>query len=433
MSGLVGSIIGSIIQSLIVIVYIKAILLPCKNKKIVNIKDIILFISLCISTTILYGGIYNAFNPIAFFIVIILGLVFIYKIKFSKSFLFAGMYMGLLFLSDLIVSFVFVWISNIETIRTNFSYITITNSLVGLLEIKLLYIDNFRKKIINIIQENSDKKCIELITFISLLILALSICVYILFENYFFSKTFLSGILGIIIFFILAIIFLKEKSEKNILTIKYDQLFEYVQTFEEWMDNENLNIHESKNQLASLRDMIKNNKKAVQYINNIIKDDFNLEGKNVQKLKNIPKGGLKGLLYYKITLAEKNNLLLYIDISSNVNEKLLKLNIEETKVLCRLVGIFFDNAIEAAKESKKRIISCEIYTNKENIIITIANTYIGKIELNKIFKNGYSTKGKNRGKGLYLVNKISKKYDAFDLDTRIINDYYIQKIIVKKI
>lgn len=431
MSSLVGSVIGSAIQSLTVLVYIKVILLD-ENKKIINRRDIILFMLLCVPTIILYNGNYSAINPINFFIFIILGLIFIYKFSFSKSFLFAGLYMGILFLSDLVISFVFVWVSSIKTIRTNFFYITITNSLVGLLDIIILYINNFKKKLISIIQYNSDKKCVELVAFISLLILELSICVYVLFENYFFSKTFLSGILGIVIFLILSIIFLKEKYDKNILTIKYDQLFEYVQTFEEWMDNENVNIHESKNQLAALRDMIKNNKKAVQYIDNIIKDELDLESKNIQKLRNIPKGGLKGLLYYKIIFSEKNNIVLYVDISDKVTNKLTKLTIEENKMLCRLVGIFFDNAIEAAKESEKRIISCEVYTNNKNIIITITNTYNGKLELDKISEKGYSTKGKNRGKGLYLANKIAKKSDVFFLDKRIINDFYIQKITIKK-
>ena len=78
------------------------------------------------------------------------------------------------------------------------------------------------------------------------------------------------------------------------------------------------------------------------------------------------------------------------------------------------------------------MISYEIYTNNENIIIIITNTYKGKIELDKINKNGYSTKGKNRGKGLYLANKIVKNSNVFFLENRIINDFYIQKITIKK-
>ena len=433
MSSLIGNVIGSIIQSLTVVLCAKSILLYNNRKKMLTINDLLFLIFLFVPISLICSSNYNVISPILFFTVIIFCLFFIYKISFLSLFLFSGIFMIILVLSDLIVSIIFVGFLSIQTIRTENFYIILTNLLVGLIEVGIFYINGFKNKIVDIILETAKHKSLELITFIILLIFALSIGIYILFENYYLNRTFIIGILGIVIFLILSIIFLKEKYDKNLLTIKYDQLFEYVQTFEEWMDNENVNIHESKNQLAALRAIIKNNKEAIQYIDNIIKDEIDLESKNIQKLRNIPKGGLKGLLYYKIIFSEKNNIVLYIDISNKVGDKLAKLNIEENKMLCRLVGIFFDNAIEAAKESEKRMISCEIYRNDKDIIITISNTYAGKLELNKVSEKGYSTKGKNRGNGLYLANKIAKKSDIFFLENRIINDFYIQKIIIKKI
>ena len=104
-----------------------------------------------------------------------------------------------------------------------------------------------------------------------------------LFKNFIFSNMFLIGIICVIIFICLWFIYFKEKYEKDVIINKYDQLFDCVKTFEEWMDNESINIHESKNQLATLREMIKNNKKAINYIDNIIKYNINLEDQNIQK------------------------------------------------------------------------------------------------------------------------------------------------------
>ena len=432
MSGLVGNLIGSLIQSATVLFCVKLALLYDKEKKLLTIKDIFFLIFLFIPISLIYSGNYNAISPIIFFTVIIFCLFFIYKFSLLTSFLFSGIFMVILVLSDLIVSLIFVGFLSIQTIRTEFFYIILTNLLVGLIEVGIFYIKWFRNKIVDIILETEKHKSLELITFIILLIFALSISIYILFENYYLNRTFIVGILGMLIFLMLSIIFLKEKYDKNKIISKYDHLFEYIQTFEEWMDNESINIHESKNQLASIREMVKSNKKAVNYIDNIIQNKINLESKNVRKLKNIPKGGLKGLLYYKIILAETSNITLFLDISDEVKSRFYKLNMEENKLLCRLIGIFFDNAIESAKDSEKKMISCEIYTNNENIIIIITNTYKGKIELDKINKNGYSTKGKNRGKGLYLANKIVKNSNVFFLENRIINDFYIQKITIKK-
>ena len=197
------------------------------------------------------------------------------------------------------------------------------------------------------------------------------------------------------------------------------------------MDNENINIHESKNQLATLREMVKKNKKALQYIDNIIKQRID-ESPNIEKLKYIPKGGLKGLLYYKISIAEKNGVQIFIDTSKKSYSFLSKLTLDENKVLCRLVGIFLDNAIEAAKISNKKLLSIEIYHSDSDLTIAISNSFNGKINFDKMKEFGYSTKGENRGKGLYLANKFSKKYKIFSLENRIINEFYVQKILINK-
>ena len=100
-------------------------------------------------------------------------------------------------------------------------------------------------------------------------------------------------------------------------------------------------------------------------------------------------------------------------------------------MLCRLMGIFFDNAIYAAAETSKKRIAFEVYESKEELNIIISNTYANDIFLNKLGENGYTTKEEGRGKGLYLAKKFSSKYKIFELENRIINDYYIQKIKIK--
>ena len=244
MSGLVGNLIGSLIQSATVLFCVKLALLYDKEKKLLTIKDIFFLIFLFIPISLIYSGNYNAISPIIFFTVIIFCLFFIYKFSLLTSFLFSGIFMVILVLSDLIVSLIFVGFLSIQTIRTEFFYIILTNLLVGLIEVGIFYIKWFRNKIVDIILETEKHKSLELITFIILLIFALSISIYILFENYYLNRTFIVGILGMLIFLMLSIIFLKEKYDKNKIISKYDHLFEYIQTFEEWMDNESINIHE---------------------------------------------------------------------------------------------------------------------------------------------------------------------------------------------
>ena len=62
----------------------------------------------------------------------------------------------------------------------------------------------------------------------------------------------------------------------------------------------------------------------------------------------------------------------------------------------------------------------------------ISNTYNNQIDEAKIGKENFTTKGKNRGHGLLLVNQIVLNNHIFETKRTIKNDIYSQTIIVKK-
>ncbi len=428
MSSLANNFISLSIQISALILFIKILL--NESIKLNSLKNIIFFVIIIIISLIFFNEEYKGLDTLLFFLLIILLLLLVYKMKMSLAFITSGLFMLTLFIGDVIASILFINVFSINQIR-EFMFIC-SNFVVCAITIGIVSVKKIKEYYLNIIRISTGGTNLDTVIFILLLILVLSIIMYEITKSYFLGSEYILSIFAILIFAVLFIIYFTEKYEKDKLIIKYDQLFDYVQTFEKWIDNEKLNIHESKNQLATLRDMVKRNKKATEYIDNIIKERINIESQNLQKLKYVPNGGLKGLLFYKITRAENEGIDLFVDISKNVYSLLEKFNIEENKTLCRLVGIFFDNAIEASKMTPRKIISCEIYDNNKYLVIAISNTFSGSIEINKIYQNGYSTKGKNRGKGLYLAEKISKKDSIFLLDTRIINEYYIQKIIIEK-
>ena len=76
---------------------------------------------------------------------------------------------------------------------------------------------------------------------------------------------------------------------------------------------------------------------------------------------------------------------------------------------CIVLGIYLDNALEAAENSDQKLVSLEIYEINHNLNFTISNSYKEIIPLKKMKKKGFSTKGKNHGKGLYYVNKLVNK------------------------
>ena len=91
-------------------------------------------------------------------------------------------------------------------------------------------------------------------------------------------------------------------------------------------------------------------------------------------------------------------------------------NLERCKIddihLVEILGTLLDNAIqdmEATGESEYLYIEAK---KEGRIIIRVANPHrkMQNHEKQKMFENGYSTKGENRGIGLYHVRKLVQKY-----------------------
>ena len=240
---------------------------------------------------------------------------------------------------------------------------------------------------------------------------------------------FTTSSLILVILFLLVVILITERNSYDKLATDYDSLFKCIQTFEEWIENEQLNRHEYKNQLAVLRCMTKE-RKVKDKIDDIISGYIDIDDSIITKVKNIPSGGIKGLLYYKIIVAKKHNLNIDVDIDKKISKILKQLNKQEMKVLSQLIGIYCDNAIEAASETKKKIVLIELYEIDNAINIVISNTYNKSNDISNRYQKGITTKGQGRGNGLYFASKILSRNKWLKEEQNIRNEYYIQKIIV---
>jgi len=123
-----------------------------------------------------------------------------------------------------------------------------------------------------------------------------------------------------------------------------------------------------------------------------------------------------------------NIIIAYYQRICNVNEISLKLDlpykIDKTnhnvglteRTFNTIVGNIIDNAIDALNDSKqeKKEISLAINIDESNVKYSIKNNgkKIKRKELNKIFKMHYSSKGRNRGIGLFVVMKLVAQLDG---------------------
>ena len=91
-----------------------------------------------------------------------------------------------------------------------------------------------------------------------------------------------------------------------------------------------------------------------------------------------------------------------------------------------------DNAIEAALSSEEKRISLGLIKKNQSVMIIVSNSFFGNISsISMLFKQGFSTKGENRGLGLSNLKEIIDKYKNVTLDTFIKNELFFQEITIK--
>ncbi|MBF8983896.1 GHKL domain-containing protein [Lutibacter sp. B2] len=238
-------------------------------------------------------------------------------------------------------------------------------------------------------------------------------------------------ILGMIIFIInFCVIFVikglyiasKEEEEKNINLLRYQHIEEQKQLYIRQK-------HDMKNHLMVISELAKEkeysrlDKYLVAYEKEV-DQSFMLVDTGCKELDI--------LFYTKIKKAKQ----LYMDVNFKCSTR-IKCSNKRILDLISISSNILDNALEACEiidDDNKKEISIEIYDDVVDHILIVKNTFNKMQEINKekIFKEGFSTKGSNaRGQGLYIVKKkVSKLNGKFHVD--IIDQYFQIKIEIPK-
>ncbi|MBD5451622.1 MAG: GHKL domain-containing protein [Lachnospiraceae bacterium] len=194
----------------------------------------------------------------------------------------------------------------------------------------------------------------------------------------------------------------------------------YTATFEDAIAAIRMKQHEFDNHINAIKCMqytIHDTKRLIEeqnkYCEKILQDN---KYNKLLKLKTSPI--LVGYLYSKFTAASAHNINIEYEIQDIVIEKIA------INDLIEIIGILFDNAVEAIEHQADREIDVKLIQNDNEFIISIANRSNRKInsEIEKFFEYGYSTKGDGHGIGLYRANALSKKYKAY-IQVENVNKY----------
>jgi two-component system sensor histidine kinase AgrC len=154
---------------------------------------------------------------------------------------------------------------------------------------------------------------------------------------------------------------------------------------------------------------------------------YRLESSNVMidRLQALKITELKSLVASKLTQAQERGIAVQIEVSDSSEV----LNFD-TLELTRIIGIFLDNAIEAALETEAKEVKFILLRDCGDTLIIVANTTSGPLpSVETLRGKGYSTKGSERGLGLYYVNEVMKRMrQKAVLLTNVIEGEFIQEL-----
>lgn len=102
--------------------------------------------------------------------------------------------------------------------------------------------------------------------------------------------------------------------------------------------------------------------------------------------------------------------------------------------LSRIFGILIDNALEAASESKQPSVRLAIIDDNEQYVFILVNTTKNKtLSPSLLQRENFSTKGKNRGLGLSIVDSIIQAHsEQLALKTTQNGQEFCQTLFLKK-
>jgi len=145
-----------------------------------------------------------------------------------------------------------------------------------------------------------------------------------------------------------------------------------------------------------------------------LNSEMNRKNNRIGLLQNIHITEIKGLIASKVIRAQE----LGIDVLVDIVEPVDKINMDIID-LSRTIGILLDNAIEAAIECEKSWIKLTFIQKENFVLLVFINSCVERTpQIYQIFEKGFSTKGDNRGLGLYNLKEIVNKYHTISLDTK---------------
>ena len=228
--------------------------------------------------------------------------------------------------------------------------------------------------------------------------------------------------------------YLKDKLHERLdqeQALRYRDMERYSRHIEELYKEVRSFRHDYSNLLTSLRLGIEEEdmEQIKEVYDSVLKDSSEKLQDNkydLGRLVNIRDKGLKSLLAGKFIKAKEKDIVFNVEVPEEIQ-------VEGMSLLdfLTIVSILCDNAIEASVEASQPHVSIAFLKNGAQETFIIENSIKEEsIDISEIFSFGASSKGEERGVGLYTVMKIVESHPNTSLNTTCQDQVFRQVLTV---
>lgn len=255
--------------------------------------------------------------------------------------------------------------------------------------------------------------------------------------GYSYGVTAFNGILFLVLFIAVATLMwflyrnIRKKLHAENMLHQYEHLQTYTKEVEKLYGSMRSFKHEYVNLLSTLSGYMEANDMPhlkEYFYNEIlpISQTFSESDTRLGTLSHIEIMELKSLLSSKLIYAMELGIKVELELSETIREIPMR-----TVDLIRVLGIFLDNAIEAALDStERRIQLCFVHKEDCLMIILRNSSDLPPIPLARLADWGVSSKGVNRGIGLYNAKSLLDQYPHILWDTEYQNMLFTQILTI---
>jgi CitB family two-component system sensor histidine kinase MalK len=202
----------------------------------------------------------------------------------------------------------------------------------------------------------------------------------------------------------------RDKTEVKMLAEELTGVRDYV-------DALRAQAHEFMNQLHVILGLVKleSYTQLATYISRIVSEH---EAEVSFVAKRIREPVIAGFILSKLTVAREKNVVMHLAEESYVPQPKQEQIVHE---MVTIIGNLVENAFDAVKSSDHKEVELHMYCDKEVLYIHVSDTGEGILPeiSDDLFKKGVSSKGNNRGFGLYLVQRsVEELQGNIEFETR---------------